>query len=405
MSGGVLWVTAEVPDREGGGGNQRQAYLLQALADLVPVDLLVVGQPRDKGVTDAVRRLVAIPRPEPEPRSRMRGRTHAAVSAWVHRTPLDVDEQTPLRNLLGVELRTMSTDVDAVLVHHQSLGPLLTGPRRGRARWVASFFHAAGVRSEQAAAVETRALQRALLRRDGANSARFERQIIDVSDALVVITSEDAERLRRSGTPVHVVPMGIDLDAFRPGPLPPEPTVLLTGSFDYPPNVDGAVWFASAVWPRVRAEVHDAKLLVVGRQPAAVVAALDGHDGIEVHPDVPAIAPWLARARVSVVPMRVGTGVRVKAIQSLAAGCPVVGTPIGMEGLGLGPHEACITAEPGCFAEGVIALLRDDALAEARRAAGRRHAERQCSWAHSGALLKSALLGAPGPNTLGGRSC
>jgi glycosyltransferase involved in cell wall biosynthesis len=389
---GVLWVTGEVPDRNGGGGNLRQGYLLRALAEHVPVDLLVAGEVRDDGVRDATRTLVEIPNEVAMPSSvRAVRRVHAATTAWVRRAPLDVSDHRRVRDDLAARIATMATNVDTVLVHHQSLGPLLAGPRFGRARWVLTLFHAAADRAEQAARVERNALQRALLRRDGANARRAEAAMVDLADALVVVSHEDRARLARPGTPVHVVPNGVDVSAFPPSSVPPAPTVLLAGSLDYAPNVDGAVWFAADVWPRIRAEAPDAQLLVVGRHPVATVAELHGRDGIEVHPDVPDIVPWFTRARVAVVPLRIGTGSRLKAMQALAAGRPVVGTTIGMEGLSLTSDEADVEDDPSRFAAAVVTLLRDDGLAQRRADRGREFAERQLSWTTLGDQLFEAL--------------
>jgi glycosyltransferase involved in cell wall biosynthesis len=388
---GVLWVTGEVPDREGGGGNQRQAHLLLGVAEHVPVDLLVAGPVRDAAVVAAVRRIVDVGvAPAPPATGSLRRRAAAGWSAWLRRATLDVVHETATRELLAARLPDLARDVELVVVHHQGLGPLLLGPRHGRARWVASLFHAAAARTEQAAAVEPRAAQRALLRRDAANAEALERQLVDAADALVVTSAEDAARLGRPGTPTHVVPNGVDLDSLRPGPLPADPVVLLAGSLDYAPNVDGAVWFADEVWPLVLAQEPAARLLIVGRNPAEPVVGLAGRDGIEVHADVPEIASWYARSRVSVVPLRVGTGSRVKALQSFAAGCPVVGTTIGLEGLEGGPAEMRTADDPAVFAADVVALLRDDEGAERQRLAARRLVEGHY-WARSAELLAEAL--------------
>jgi glycosyltransferase involved in cell wall biosynthesis len=388
---GVLWVTGEVPDREGGGGNQRQAHLLLGLARHVPVDLLVAGPVRDEAVLAVVRRVTDVGTPSaPPPVGRLRRRAAAAWSAWVRRATLDAVHETAVRERLAARLPELVRDVDTVIVHHQGLGPLLLGPRHGHARWVASLFHASAARTEQAAAVEPRRSQRVLLQRDAANAVRLERELVAAADALVVTSEEDAARLGRPGTPTHVVPNGVDLESLRPGPLPADPVVLLAGSLDYAPNVDGTTWFVDAVWPSIRAREPAAQLLVVGRNPPDAIRALGGRDGIEVHADVPEIAPWYARARVSVVPLRIGTGSRIKALQSFAAGCPVVGTTIGLEGLEGGPSEMRTADDPERFAAEVVELLHDDGAAEGQRVAARRVVEAH-SWARSADLLADAL--------------
>src|SRR5205823_15052400 len=97
--------------------------------------------------------------------------------------------------------------------------------------------------------------------------------------------------------------------------------------------IDGAVWFCTGVLPQVRSAVPTASVALVGRSPAPEVEALGALDGVEVHADVPSVVPYLRAARVAIVPLRIGTGTRLKAREAMAAGRPVVGTTVGLEGL------------------------------------------------------------------------
>ena len=390
MTGGVVWVTAEVPDRDGGGGNIRQAHLLAALAEHTPVDLLVSGEVHDEEVLASVRRLVTVPAIEPPPSSRIARRASAALTAWGRRHPLDVAAHARVRASMAPELDRLAERADAVLLHHQVLGPLL-GRSDRTCPWSITLFHASGERSRQEAAVEPSRLQRALLRQDARNGARAEHGDVDAADGLVVLSAEDARRLGRPGTPTHIVQQGVDLRRFPRSPLPADPIVLFPGSLDYSPNVDGAAWFVEQMWPAIRARVPAAQLRIVGRQPPPSVRALHGRPGVEVHADVPTMAPWLAAARVSVAPLRIGTGVRMKAVEALAAERPLVGTTIGLEGLPLSDAEVAIADDPPAFADAVVALLLDDDLAERRRRAGRALVEDHFSWSVAGAQLARAL--------------
>ena len=89
-------------------------------------------------------------------------------------------------------------------------------------------------------------------------------------------------------------------------------------------------------------------------------------DGVAVHADVPSVEPYYEAARVVVVPLRSGTGTRLKALEAMAAGRPVVGTSIGLEGIGVTDRKQLLIADDAAsFADGVIELLRDDDLARA----------------------------------------
>jgi glycosyltransferase involved in cell wall biosynthesis len=184
----------------------------------------------------------------------------------------------------------------------------------------------------------------------------------------------------------------VDAARFVPTPLPSEPRIVLTASLNYLPNVDGVRWFASEVLPRVQAEVPEVVFDVVGRNPTADILGLDGRHGIRVHADVPEVAPFLAASRVAVVPLRMGTGTRLKALEALAAGRPLVGTTIGLAGLDLvdGIH-ARIADDPTTLASAVAELLQSDERATALAHAGRRLVEERYTWEQLGARLVDAV--------------
>jgi glycosyltransferase involved in cell wall biosynthesis len=137
------------------------------------------------------------------------------------------------------------------------------------------------------------------------------------------------------------------------------------------------------------------QVAIVGRRPVPEVIALAERPGIELHADVPQMAPWFDWARAVVVPLHVGTGTRLKALEAMAAARPVVGTSVGLEGLGLvdGVH-ARVVDEPQAMAAAIIEILDDDAVAERLAAAGRRLVEDEAQWcviaARLGAVLDSA---------------
>jgi glycosyltransferase involved in cell wall biosynthesis len=194
-----------------------------------------------------------------------------------------------------------------------------------------------------------------------------------------------------------VIPNGVDLDALRPTPLPVEPRILLPGHLAWQPNVDGAVWFCSEVWPSVQAAVPEATLMLVGREPAPAVLELAQVPGVSVHANVPSMAPYFESARVVVVPLKVGTGTRLKALEGMGAARPVVGTAVGLGGIGAvdGVH-ALFAEDPRSFGAAVIDTLRRDELAESLARAGRDYVAERFGWDRIGAefvATVSELLG------------
>ncbi len=165
------------------------------------------------------------------------------------------------------------------------------------------------------------------------------------------------------GTPVEVLPVGVDLASY-PEPHPGEPPiVLLAGSFAWAPNVDGAIQFMRDGWPRVVARVPRARLRVVGKGPPRSLHRAADKIGVELVGYVDSMAEEFARATVFVVPLWVGAGVRVKIVEAMAARVPVAATRLAAEGLGLdaGMHYAAGDT-PGELGGQVATLLLSPAV-------------------------------------------
>ncbi|HEU5439930.1 MAG TPA: glycosyltransferase family 4 protein [Ktedonobacterales bacterium] len=213
----------------------------------------------------------------------------------------------------------------------------------------------------------------------------------------VTVTSERERRILAEllpGTPVAVVPNGVDVGAFTPA-APEEEVpgrVVFTGTLGYHPNVQAVLHFARACWPRIRAELPDAEWQVVGSYPPAEVQRLAELPGVTVTGTVPAVQPYLRAASVAVVPLLVGGGTRLKILEALATGKAVVTTAVGCEGLALTPGEhALIEDDPDAFAAAVVALLRDPARRAALGAAGRALVEARYGWERCAEPLLAVL--------------
>ena len=173
----------------------------------------------------------------------------------------------------------------------------------------------------------------------------------------------------------------------------PGQTLLFVAGFAHPPNEDAACWLVRDIMPLVRRHAPLARLAIVGSQPTARVRALAAAD-VTIAADVSdaMLRAWYADARVAVVPLRHGAGVKRKVVEALREGVPLVTTPIGAQGLpGLDAVAAvCGTAE--AIAAAIVALLGDDALWAERSAAGIAYAR-----AHfSDATLRTSLCRAMG---------
>jgi glycosyltransferase involved in cell wall biosynthesis len=222
--------------------------------------------------------------------------------------------------------------------------------------------------------------------------ARFDRQWLAAYDLLLAMSRDDHRALARlTPTPAAVVPNGVDTRALTASPLPAEPVMLYTGSFGYPPNAEGLEWLLREVWPRIRARVPAARLLVVGPGVPPRLAALAGPE-VELGGFVERMQPWFDRARLVLVPILSGAGTRLKVLDGLASGRPLVSTSMGAEGVDVRDGaEALIADGPDRFADAAVQVLGDPALAERLGAAGRLLAERAYDWDVIGAHLSDLL--------------
>lgn len=213
---------------------------------------------------------------------------------------------------------------------------------------------------------------------------------------LVLYPSEEEAAIVRAQDPGvtarAVVPyaMGTDPPSV-PGPDEREPWILFVAGFGHGPNVDAALWFVREVMPTIVARVPEARLAIVGSHPSLAIKALVGpRVSLFANVSDAALESWYRRARVAVIPLRAGAGVKRKTVEALWHGLPAVMTPTGAQGLpGVGA-VAAIASDPAAFVAATVELLRDDAVWRRRGAAQRAYARDR----FSEAAFRDSLLDA-----------
>jgi glycosyltransferase involved in cell wall biosynthesis len=121
---------------------------------------------------------------------------------------------------------------------------------------------------------------------------------------------------------------------------------VFVGKMDYYPNIEAIIGFANTTWPLVRAQLTGLTLSIVGASPTAAVQALASIPGVEVNGTVPDVRPYYRDALAAVVPLRTGGGTRLKILEAMAAGVPVVSSTLGAEGLAVTPGGDILISDP-----------------------------------------------------------
>ena len=240
--------------------------------------------------------------------------------------------------------------------------------------------------------------------------ARRERELIGRFRAVLALSEEDRRYLLAAnpGAPVRHWSPGICPAPARVGPGPRGDEggrLLFVGSFSHGPNVDAVRFFCRRILPGVRGRQPGVVLDIVGAEPPAAVLALRG-ERVFVHGYVEDLNPFYEKADVVVVPVRFGGGVRIKLLEALARGVPVVSTVVGAEGIrGLDGEHLFVARDAEAFASRVHRLLSDPGLRRAMGRKARELAEGEHGWPKAVERLEAfyeEILGAA-PGQAGGR--
>jgi sugar transferase (PEP-CTERM/EpsH1 system associated) len=205
-----------------------------------------------------------------------------------------------------------------------------------------------------------------------AKLARYEREIAGRFTEIFVCSDEDRRRLntQQSTTAIRVVPNGIDPSYFSARQVQEDGSIVFVGSMDYHANISGALHFANEILPRIHARLPDVRTYIVGKNPSREVRRL-ASENVIVTGAVPDVRPYLAAAGVSVVPLLVGGGTRLKILESMAMGKAIVSSTVGAEGIAVEDGDTIMLADdPDSFAQRVVELLEapDRAREMGRRA-------------------------------------
>lgn len=220
-----------------------------------------------------------------------------------------------------------------------------------------------------------------ILMRDWRLLKEYEGAMCQRFDAVTAVSDEDRDLLVDAGADpdsITVIPIAIDTDEqAQIDRQPAGPHIVHIGTMYWPPNIDGINWFLDEVYPLVRQMVPDVRCTLIGaRPPASIVARGEADPSLTVTGYVDDPLPLLRASSMMMVPLLAGGGMRVKILNALSQGIPMVSTTVGCEGIRVTDgHDILVADTPPAFAEACARLLTDAALNQRITATGRHTAE------------------------------
>ena len=384
----ALILAPEAPYPTAGGGALRTASLLEYVARRYQTDLIVFREPGapDPAAqlpTGLVRRVVVLD-------LATNGRSFAAralrnATRLVRYTPPLVDRFAGFGDTVRAALEGRHYDIG--IVEHFWCAPYWEQIAPACERTILNLHNVESVLHARCAAFGAGAIGFAHgVFRDAA--LKLERQWLPRYSSVLAASPGDAKRARDIApkATVRVYPNSI--------PLVPRPAsgsdlaVVFSGNMEYHPNVDAVRFFRHEIWPLLRDRHPSLVWRLVGKNPNAVSRFTDGDTRIEVIGPVPDAVREIARSRIAVVPLRAGSGTRLKILEAWAAGLPVVSTTLGAEGLSAHDEEHLLLADtPENFVLDVTRLLSCTELCETLGAAGRLLLEKEFTWESAWKML------------------
>ena len=209
---------------------------------------------------------------------------------------------------------------------------------------------------------------------------------------VTVVSEKERTYLRRFAPPgarVEVIPNGVDTQVLQPHDTPPTPnTLIYPGAVTYSANYDAVSYFIREVLPLVRERVPDVRFTVTGGTGKVDVSDLAAQPGVTFTGYLPDVVPVIRSSWATVVPLRIGGGTRLKILESMALGTPVIATHKGAEGLNVHPGEDILLAdEPKEMADAICAVLGADSLRARLSRGARARVENEYDWTIIGRRL------------------
>ncbi len=316
------------------GAKLRDYHLARALGDRADVTYVYFAdaseQQTQKDAFSFCREVIAVPAPKKY--------TPAKVLRGLLGTPLPVVNYTSgqMAQIVSEQLATKQTDVVHLDSMHLAECVPLVKKRSPATRIMLDWHNIESEAMFRYAATAGSRVRRAYAGMTARGLQRVENSLLHTCFAHVVCSEREKRELERRNPDarVAVIENGVDTDYFQPASgMPASNRIVFVGQMSYHANADGIIWFVRQIWPAVRARFPQMTLSIVGSNPGPAVYALKDEAGIEVTGTVPDVRPYYRDAFAAIVPLLTGGGTRLKILEAMAAGAPVVSTELGAEGL------------------------------------------------------------------------
>jgi polysaccharide biosynthesis protein PslH len=377
------------------GAKLREYHFLRALGRSAELTYLYFGDPGAQPLTvedfPFCRDVVGIPKP---PAYGLGNNIRGILGRW----PLPILNYTSPEMTAAVANAVATREFDIIHLDsiHMIRYALAAMRQQPSLRAIYNWHNIESEAMRRYAATTTSPARRWYAGYTAAKLERLESGILQTAFGHIVCSERERQQLRQTAPAarIRVVENGVDTGYFAAGGEAPAPsrTIIFVGAMDYFPNSEAANFFARQIWPHIRTRLAGAELVIVGANPGRPVLALGELPGVKVTGMVPDVRPFYRGALAAIVPLRTGGGTRLKILEAMAAGVPVVSTPLGAEGLEVVDGENALLVDSGDINGWVdrLASLADSPTRRAQlAAAGLLLVQSRYDWELLGAKLRA----------------
>lgn len=382
----ILFLTKELPYPPNSGHRVRSFHLLKGLARDHQVSLIAFGEEHAnsdscKILQQYCKNIQLVPSGPPVSLARRYGLAFLNIFSVL---PFAVASRHSSRMKREVEAFLRAIPVDAVFCDGMHQACHLPWSAKMQ-RWILGEHNIESTIIRRYFQTENNILKRIYAGWEWLKMRRFETSCWKIFDQCLVCSEIDKEIIldRLPETDVKIVPNGVDIAFFSPRQIKREPhSLVYTGLMNWHPNEDAVLYFLNEIYPKVKAEIPDVRFWIVGNQPPENVKRIARSDpSVTVTGFVGDVRPYVLQSEVFVVPLRIGSGTRLKILEAFSMRKAVVSTAIGCEGIDVENGKNVFIADSADeFARRIVELCKDGVLREMLESNGRRLVEEKYSW-------------------------